>query len=67
MNGPKKIFFQQSGSMTVTAFGANANMCAGSLSNVTVIEVTIDPMTFVSTPVPGGSCYTIPSAMWDTQ
>jgi len=67
MGAANKLFFQESGTMAVTAFGANPNMCAGSLTNVKVIEVTIDPVTFTSTPVPGGACYTIASAMWDTQ
>jgi hypothetical protein len=62
-----KVFFQQLGSMTITSLGANENMCAGSFSNVTVIEVTINPMTFTSTPVPGGACYTLVNGTWNTQ
>jgi hypothetical protein len=32
-----------------------------SWANVHLVEVTIDPQTYESTPVPGGSCYDIVS------
>lgn len=58
--GPNKIFFQQSGTVDLgaTTFPAPT----GSLIDVTLIEVSIDPMTFTSTPVEGGGCYHIASA-----
>ena len=47
-------FTADSGSLVITSIGTTGGQFAGSLSNVELIEVTIDPSTFVSTPVPGG-------------
>jgi hypothetical protein len=57
--GPAKVFFQQSGTMTLGATSYPAP--TGELTDVTLIEVTIAD-TFLSTPVEGGACYHIASA-----
>lgn len=49
-----KFFFQQSG--TVELGTTKLPAITGNLNDVTLIEVTIDPMTFESTPVDGGAC-----------
>jgi hypothetical protein len=57
-------FFQQSGSLTVAAGSDQLNGAVdATLTNVTLIEVTVDPDTFQSTPVPGGACLHIASAV----
>lgn len=67
-NVADKVFFQSEGTLTITATDQNLpNVSEGTLTNVKLIEVTIDPNTYVSTPVPGGDCYLIPSLAWDTK
>jgi hypothetical protein len=57
-NSVLKFFFQSAGSMVLnTAPGESVPTVNMNLSGVQLIEVTIDPNTFVSTPVPGGACY----------
>ena len=53
---PVKTFFQQSGSITLAADPVTTNNLMGSISNLKLQEVTIDQMSFMSTPVPGGAC-----------
>lgn len=61
-----KAFFQSEGTLTITATDPTLpNVSEGSLTNVKLVEVTIDE-NFFSTPVPGGDCYVIPSLAWDT-
>ncbi|NUO49492.1 MAG: hypothetical protein HOV80_11615 [Polyangiaceae bacterium] len=57
--GPNKVFFQQSGTMSLGATSFPAP--TGELTDVTLIEVTIAD-TFLSTPVEGGGCYHIAGA-----
>lgn len=57
--GVEKQLFQSAGAVTVhpsTPPGPSPALNI-ELSGVRVVEVTIDPDTFVSTPVPGGACY----------
>ena len=42
------------------------NVSIGSLTGVPLVEVTIDPNTYQSTPVAGGSCYTVTTLDWNT-
>ncbi len=56
-----KQFFQQSGSVLLNAPPLDPAGVSGSLTNVTLVEVTVD-QDFVSTPVPGGDCLTIGTA-----
>lgn len=51
LNACLKIFLAESGTLTITSTNSPFE---GYLSNVKLREVTIDPFTFVSTPVPGG-------------
>ncbi|MFO0613851.1 MAG: hypothetical protein U0414_14760 [Polyangiaceae bacterium] len=63
VSGTSKQFFQQSGTMTIPAGSMHLNgTINATLTDVTLIEVTIDPNTFVSTPVPNGACLHIASA-----
>jgi hypothetical protein len=63
---PGRTFFQQSGTLTVGATSDQLNgTLHGTLSNVTLVQVTINTTTFVSTPVPGGACLHITSATVD--
>lgn len=61
--GTAKQFFQQSGTLTIPAGSNHINgTINATLTDVTLIEVTIDTTTFVSTPVPNGQCVHIASA-----
>lgn len=55
---PAKVFFASAGSLVIDPStppgGANLQV---DLVGARVVEVTIDPNTFVSTPVVGGDCY----------
>jgi hypothetical protein len=63
--GVGKVFFQSAGSMTITATDpSNPTTSTGSITNVTMIEVTI-AMDYTSTPVPNGECYTLTAGSWN--
>jgi hypothetical protein len=51
-----KLFYQSAGAMTLATSPGPAQLDI-ELSGVTLIEVTIDPNSFESVPVPGGACY----------
>ncbi|MGB0133763.1 hypothetical protein [Dokdonella sp.] len=51
-----KLFFQSTGTITITQAPGPATLNV-QLSNTRLVEVTLDPNTYVSTPVPGGECY----------
>ena len=62
---PARIYFQQSGTLdlgTTTPY-----YIAGSLTDVTLVEVTLDPDSGASTPVPGGQCLHITNLTFDIQ
>jgi len=59
--GSGPLFFQAAGSLSVNGDPTNSVLDA-ELSDVTLMEVTIDPETYVSTLVPGGDCLHILSA-----
>jgi hypothetical protein len=50
----QQTFLAQSGTLDVTSTGDSGATFAGTLDNVELVEVSIDPNTFVSTPVQGG-------------
>lgn len=55
-------FFQTSGSVTYTEDPFTRGLMIGSLDDVTLVEVTVDPDSdppFQSTPVPGGECLSL--------
>ncbi|MBW2523927.1 MAG: hypothetical protein JRI23_07125 [Deltaproteobacteria bacterium] len=62
---PARIYFQQSG--TVDLGSTTPYYIAGSMSDVTLVEVTINPDTGESTPVSGGQCLTISTLSFDIQ
>ena len=55
-SNPKTVFFQESGSITVSEGKPTDGSGAGSIINATLAEVVIDPISFESTPVPNGRC-----------
>lgn len=55
-NAPGKTFFQSAGTLTLPQPPGAATLDI-SFTDLTLVEVTIDPDTFISTPVPGGECY----------
>ena len=60
-----KYFLPVSGSLAITTTDADDGaLSAGTLTNVKLVEVTIDFTTFESTVVSGGGCYTIDTASW---
>jgi len=62
---PARIYFQQSGTLdlgTTTPY-----YIAGSLTDVTLVEVTLDDETGASTPVPNGQCLHITNLTFDIQ
>ena len=65
VSGPQDastLFYQTAGSLTVQATpDAYEGGVRGTLSGLTLVEVTLDPRTLVSTPVPGGRCLTLAS------
>ncbi len=63
---PVERYFQSAGTLTLTkAYSAADPSVRGSLKNVKLIEVTMDPDTFHTTPVPNGKCITIKSLVFD--
>jgi hypothetical protein len=57
---PARAFFQTSGSVTLATDPVSGRQLTGSTSGVNLVEVTIDSSTYVSTPVAGGECLTLP-------
>lgn len=62
---PARTYFQQSGTLELGS--TTPYYIAGSLSGVTLVEVTIDDETYEATPVPGGACLTISNLSFDVQ
>lgn len=65
---PARRYFQSQGSITVTVADPNLDATsAGSISDLTLIEVTIvGGGDFTSNPVPGGKCIHVSTVSWDT-
>ena len=63
---PERTFFATSGELNIVSIGPVGVQLTGMLNNVELIEVTIDPDTFESTPVPGGQTRCIDSFPFDT-
>ena len=55
----EKVYFQEFGNMEITTGNAEEGSSAGNITNIKLIEVTIDFDTFKSTPVEGGGCIKI--------
>ncbi len=63
--GTGRYYFQASGSMTVTQANSSTPVFStGTLSNVKLIEVTLDSTGTVATPVANGKCLMLNSASW---
>ena len=60
--GAGPLFFQQGGTLEVNGGQPMNSILDAELFDVTLVEVTIDFESFVSTPVPGGDCLHITSA-----
>lgn len=58
-----KTFFQDGGTLTLTEDPFNNQKLIGMVSDLTLVEVTLDPETFKSTLVPGGVCLSLGSFM----
>ena len=62
-----EVYFQKSGSMTLTTVMSPVTPeSKGTLSAVSLGQVTIDPTTFDSTEITGGDCLYISMARWDS-
>ncbi|MBA3456681.1 MAG: hypothetical protein H0T42_26565 [Deltaproteobacteria bacterium] len=55
----EKTFFQDGGTITLTEDPITNKRMIGTATDVTLVEVTIDEDTFVSTPVAGGVCLSL--------
>lgn len=62
-----EAFLATSGTLTVTTNGGPGGRLVGTLTDVTLIEVTIDANTYVSTPVAGGDTWCIPTFAFDEE
>ncbi len=62
---PARIFFQQSGTLDLGT--TSPYYIAGSLTDVTLVEITIDSETGESTPVPDGQCLHVTNLSFDVQ
>lgn len=60
----RKDYFAQFGSIEIGYVGAD-NVSFGTISNLRLIEVTIDKTTFKSTPVEGGDCLHVETGAWN--
>jgi hypothetical protein len=63
-----RTYFQESGTLTLEKVTSDpvSSDAKGSLTGVKLVEVTIDPDTWESTPVQSGKCLFIPAATFDT-
>jgi len=65
----EKIFFQKSGYLDITEGDGRQGESVGEITNIKLIEVTIDTNTWVSTPVENGECIEIETGKswkWNT-
>lgn len=61
----RRIYLATSGTVELTSVDSASGASSGKLRNVRLVEVTIDPVSHVSKPVPGGQCLMLSSASWD--
>ena len=62
----ERIFFATTGQLNIETIGPPGELLIATLSNTNLIEVTIDPNTFESTPVPDGETRCIDSIHFNT-
>lgn len=63
--GNRHIYLAASGTVELTSVDSATGASSGKLRNVRLVEVTIDPVSHESKPVPGGNCLMLSSASWD--
>ena len=63
----KRVFFAETGTLELSAVGVMPSVSAGTLKQVKLVEVAVDPSTYQTTPVADGACYLVDSATWDTR
>jgi hypothetical protein len=64
---PQKWYFQAAGRLALDSVeDPPTPRSAGTMRDLKLVEVTIDPQTYISTPVPGGACLLVDTASWDT-
>jgi hypothetical protein len=63
--GCQKLFLANAGGLTVTALGVVGDSFAGELTDVKLVEVDLDPDTYVSTPVPNGQTWCLDTLTFD--
>ncbi|CAN5375542.1 hypothetical protein BH11MYX1_BH11MYX1_02430 [soil metagenome] len=59
MGAVVKQYFQDGGTLTLTADPLTSKHMTGTITDLSLVEVTVDPMTFTSTPVVGGVCLSL--------
>jgi len=63
-SAPAMLLFQSAGSITLL-HDPRDTILRGSVQGLTLVEVTLDPETQASEPVPGGLCVTVEDLTWD--
>ena len=61
----EKTYLATAGDLNLVDVGVVGDPLSGWLENVTLVEVTIDPDTWVSTPVPGGQTWCLDEVLFD--
>jgi hypothetical protein len=63
----KTMFFQERGTLTLSKLSATLDAhSAGSIHDLKLVEVKVDPKSFATQKVAGGRCFTLKSASWST-
>ncbi|HRZ79507.1 MAG TPA: hypothetical protein P5044_05850 [bacterium] len=67
LTGLGKMYFQQKGTISFESFDPATGKTKANISNLRLIEVTIEQGTYISTPVDGGTCLEIAAGTIDIQ
>lgn len=67
LTGLGKMYFQQKGTITFESFDPATGKTKTSITDLRLIEVTIEQGTYISTPVDGGTCLELSSGTIDIQ
>ena len=67
LTGLGKTYFQQKGTISFESFDPATGKTKATISNLRLIEVTIEQGTYISTPVDGGTCLELSSGTIDIQ
>ncbi len=64
--GPQTVFYQVEGTLSLEVPDAvGDSRSKGSLEGLVLVEVTVDPYSYRSTPVPAGACLEVAPFEWD--